>query len=99
MSMPATSSPMRGRVALIAGASKGIGAATAEAFADAGAAVVLAARDSTALKSVAEHITARGGRATAIRADVSDADSVRDLVQSTVDTYGRLDAAFNNATD
>src|SRR5713226_9759784 len=108
MSMPATPSyaaetspvpggagrPMQGRVALIAGASKGIGAATAEAFAEAGAAVVLAARDTIALKSVAERITARGGRATAIRADVSDADSVRDLVQSTMDTYGRLDAAF-----
>ena len=61
MSMPATSSPMRGRVALIAGASKGIGAATAEAFADAGAAVVLAARDAAALETVAQQIKARGG--------------------------------------
>jgi NAD(P)-dependent dehydrogenase (short-subunit alcohol dehydrogenase family) len=91
--------PMRGRVALIAGASKGIGAATAEAFAEAGAAVVLAARDITALESVAERIRARGGRATAIRADVSDAGSVDNLVRSTLDAYGRLDAAFNNATD
>jgi NAD(P)-dependent dehydrogenase (short-subunit alcohol dehydrogenase family) len=91
--------PMRGRVALIAGASKGIGAATAEAFADAGAAVVLAARDATALDEVAKRINARGGQATAIRADVSDADSVRNLVGSALDTYGRLDAAFNNATD
>ena len=99
MSMPATSSPMRGRVALIAGASKGIGAATAEAFADAGAAVVLAARDAAALETVAQQIKARGGQATAIPADVSDADSVRDLVASTLDAYGRLDAAFNNATD
>jgi NAD(P)-dependent dehydrogenase (short-subunit alcohol dehydrogenase family) len=91
--------PMRGRVALIAGASKGIGATTAEAFAEAGAAVVLAARDITALESVAERIRARGGRATAIRADVSDAGSVDNLVRSTLDAYGRLDAAFNNATD
>jgi NAD(P)-dependent dehydrogenase (short-subunit alcohol dehydrogenase family) len=90
---------MRGRVALIAGASKGIGAATAEAFADAGAAVVLAARDAAALETVAQQIKARGGQATAIPADVSDADSVRDLVASTLDAYGRLDAAFNNATD
>ena len=90
---------MQGRVALIAGASKGIGAATAEAFAAAGAAVVLAARDATALESVAEKIRACGGRATALRADVSDAGSVRALVESTLDTYGRLDAAFNNATD
>jgi NAD(P)-dependent dehydrogenase (short-subunit alcohol dehydrogenase family) len=90
---------MQGKVALIAGASKGIGAATAEAFAAAGAAVVLAARDATALESVAEKLRARGGRATALRADVSDAGSVRALVGATLDTYGRLDAAFNNATD
>jgi NAD(P)-dependent dehydrogenase (short-subunit alcohol dehydrogenase family) len=99
MSMPATSSPMHGRVALVAGASKGIGAATAVAFADAGAAVVLAARDATALETVAQQIKARGGQATAIPADVSDDGSVRDLVASTLDAYGRLDAAFNNATD
>ncbi len=91
--------PMQGQVALVAGASKGIGAATAEAFADAGAAVVLAARDAAALQSVAQKITDHGGRATAIPANVADADSVRALVQSALDTYGRLDAAFNNATD
>ena len=55
--------PMSGRVALVAGASKGIGAATAEAFAAAGAAVVLAARDTAALRAVADGIQARGGRA------------------------------------
>jgi NAD(P)-dependent dehydrogenase (short-subunit alcohol dehydrogenase family) len=89
---------MRGRVALVAGASKGIGAATAEAFAAAGAAVVLGARDTAALKSVADGIEARGGRALAVGADVTDAHSVRDLVQAAVATYGRLDAAFNNAS-
>jgi NAD(P)-dependent dehydrogenase (short-subunit alcohol dehydrogenase family) len=99
MSMPATSSPLHGRVALVAGASKGIGAATAAAFADAGAAVVLAARDAAALETVAQQIKARGGQAIAIPADVSDDGSVRDLVASTLDAYGRLDAAFNNATD
>jgi NAD(P)-dependent dehydrogenase (short-subunit alcohol dehydrogenase family) len=99
MSTPATSSPMHGRVALVAGASKGIGAATAAAFADAGAAVVLAARDAGALETVAQQIRARGGQAVAIPADVSDAGSVRHLVASTLDAYGRLDAAFNNATD
>ena len=90
---------MDGRVALVAGASKGIGAATAEAFAAAGAAVVLAARDLAALESVAERIRARGGQALAVRADVADADSVRRLVDQAVAAYGRLDAAFNNATD
>ena len=99
MSMPATSSPMHGRVALIAGASKGIGAATAAAFADAGAAVVLAARDAAALETVAQQIKARGGQAIAVPADVSDAGSVRNLVAAALDAYGRLDAAFNNATD
>jgi NAD(P)-dependent dehydrogenase (short-subunit alcohol dehydrogenase family) len=96
---PGDDRPMQGRVALIAGASKGIGAVTAEAFAGAGAAVVLAARDTAALESVAGKIRARGGQATAIRADVSDTGAMRDLVDSTVDAYGRLDAAFNNATD
>ena len=88
---------MQGRVALVAGASKGIGAATAEAFAAAGASVVLAARDVAALQSVAKRITGRGGQATAVRADVRDEDSMRHLVDQAVQTYGRLDAAFNNA--
>jgi NAD(P)-dependent dehydrogenase (short-subunit alcohol dehydrogenase family) len=91
--------PMRGRVALVAGASKGIGAATAQAFAAAGASVVLASRDLAALETVAERIAGQGGHALAIRADVSDADSMRDLVDQVLTSFGRLDAAFNNATD
>ena len=90
--------PMSGRVALVAGASKGIGAATAEAFAAAGAAVVLAARDTTALKAIADGIEARGGRALAVGADVTDADSMRHLVEAALSAFGRLDAAFNNAS-
>jgi NAD(P)-dependent dehydrogenase (short-subunit alcohol dehydrogenase family) len=90
--------PMHGRVALVAGASKGIGAATAEAFADAGASVVLAARDLAALQEVAKRIGERGGQALAVRTDVTDENSVRSLVDQTVEAYGRLDAAFNNAT-
>jgi NAD(P)-dependent dehydrogenase (short-subunit alcohol dehydrogenase family) len=89
---------MEGRVALVAGASRGIGAATAEAFAAAGAAVVLAARDLAALDSVAGRIKAAGGRALAVRADVTDTGSMRDLVDRALAGYGRLDAAFNNAT-
>jgi len=72
--------PMSGRVALVVGASRGIGAVTAEAFAAAGAAVVLAARDTTALKSVAEGIEARGGRALAVGTDVTEAGSMRHLL-------------------
>ena len=90
--------PMSGRVALVAGASKGIGAATAEAFAAAGAAVVLAARDTTALKAIADGIEARGGRALAVGADVTDVDSMRHLVEAALSAFGRLDAAFNNAS-
>ena len=88
--------PMSGRVALVAGASKGIGAATAEAFAAAGAAVVLAARDTTALKAVADGIEARGGWAVPVGADVTDAGSMRHLVEAALSAFGRLDAAFNN---
>ena len=91
--------PMRDRVALVAGASKGIGAATAEAFAAAGAAVVLGARDKAKLDGVAAQIEAQGGRALAVRTDVSDAESMRSMVEQALTTFGRLDAAFNNATD
>ncbi len=91
--------PMRGQVALIAGASKGIGAATAEAFAAAGARVVLAARDAEALRSVVQRIQAGGGDAISVPCDVSDAGAVASLVEHAVGHYGRLDAAFNNATD
>jgi NAD(P)-dependent dehydrogenase (short-subunit alcohol dehydrogenase family) len=92
-------SSMRGRVALVAGASKGIGAATAEAFAAAGYSVVLAARDAAALESVARGIETHGVDALAVRTDVCDVGSVRDLLDSTLERFGRLDAAFNNATD
>jgi NAD(P)-dependent dehydrogenase (short-subunit alcohol dehydrogenase family) len=90
--------PMQGRVALVAGASRGIGAVTAKAFAAAGAAVVLGARDIAALESVAAGIVAGGGRALAVQADVADVDSMRNLVGQAMTTYGRLDMAFNNAS-
>ena len=90
--------PMQGKVALIAGASKGIGAVTARAFAAAGAAVVLGARDIAALESVAAGIVAGGGRALAVQADVADVNSMRNLVGRAMTAYGRLDMAFNNAS-
>ena len=89
---------MTGKVALIAGASRGIGAVTAQAFARSGAAVVLAARGKDALDAVAEGITRAGGRALAVPTDVGDQAAVERLVQQAMDTFGRLDAAFNNAT-
>ena len=86
-----------GKVALVVGASRGIGAATARAFANAGAHVALAARDAQALESVANAIQEAGGRALAVPTDVSDPAAVARLVARTLDAYGRLDAAFNNA--
>jgi NAD(P)-dependent dehydrogenase (short-subunit alcohol dehydrogenase family) len=91
--------PMQGRVGLVAGASKGIGAATAEAFARAGAAVVLGPRNVAALQMVVARIESAGGHAIAVRTDVADVDSMRNLVDQALATHGRLDAAFNNATD
>jgi NAD(P)-dependent dehydrogenase (short-subunit alcohol dehydrogenase family) len=85
------------KVAIVTGASRGIGAAAACAFARAGAAVALAARDEDALASVSERISVAGGRALAVPTDVGDAASVERLVARTVDAYGRLDIAFNNA--
>jgi NAD(P)-dependent dehydrogenase (short-subunit alcohol dehydrogenase family) len=88
---------LAGTAALVVGASRGIGATTARAFAKAGAAVTLAARDAQALEGVARTIQDAGGRALAIPTDVSDPAAVARLVAQTLDTYGRLDAAFNNA--
>jgi NAD(P)-dependent dehydrogenase (short-subunit alcohol dehydrogenase family) len=95
----ATSTTGPERVALVAGASRGIGADTAKAFARAGHAVVLGARDADALAHVVEEIEASGGRAVAAKTDVGDVDSMRALVKLALDSFGRLDAAFNNATD
>ena len=70
-----SSQPLAGKVALVAGASRGIGAVTARAFADAGAAVVLGARSEEAVESVAAAIWSAGGRAVAQVTDVGDAES------------------------
>ncbi|MET0695298.1 MAG: glucose 1-dehydrogenase [Propionibacteriaceae bacterium] len=90
--------PFTDRVALVVGASRGIGAGTALAFARSGAAVVLAARDEQALAAVAAEITAIGGRALVVPTDVTDAAAMQDLVEQSLAAYGRLDFAFNNVT-
>src|SRR4051794_29178731 len=87
------------RVALVAGASRGIGAETAHAFARGGYAVVLGARDTDALPGVVADIEAEGGQAVAATTDVGDAASMQSLVDVAMQSFGRLDAAFNNATD
>src|SRR3981081_4615555 len=97
--MTTTSTNEPQRVALVAGASRGIGADSAKALAREGYAVVIGARDADALARVAGEIESEGGRAVAAKTDVGDVDSMRALVNRAVDTFGRLDAAFNNATD
>jgi A-factor type gamma-butyrolactone 1'-reductase (1S-forming) len=86
-----------GKVALITGASQGIGAATARLFAQAGATVVLASRNEEELAHNLEEIKANGGEAMAVMTDVTHAASVAILVKHTVEAYGRLDVAVNNA--
>ncbi|HEY9286987.1 MAG TPA: glucose 1-dehydrogenase [Candidatus Dormibacteraeota bacterium] len=88
---------MEGKVTIVTGASRGIGKATAQLLARQGAAVALAARSEQAIQTVRAEIEREGGRATAIPTDISDPKAVEALVGKTVETYGRLDAAFNNA--
>lgn len=88
---------LEGKVALVTGASRGIGASVARAFSMAGAAVALAARDATALERLASELTDMGGHALAVPTDVTDPESVARLVEQSVAHFGRLDVACNNA--
>lgn len=86
-----------GKVALVTGAASGMGLATTQAFAEAGAAVVLADFKEDAVKGAAQKLVAAGHTAVAVRCDVSDEAQVAAMVDRTVAEFGRLDAAFNNA--
>jgi NAD(P)-dependent dehydrogenase (short-subunit alcohol dehydrogenase family) len=87
----------RGQVALVTGASSGIGLATVKAFAEAGAAVVLADINEDALDAETAALTSAGHQAIGVTCDVADETQAAAMVQRAVATYGRLDMAFNNA--
>jgi NAD(P)-dependent dehydrogenase (short-subunit alcohol dehydrogenase family) len=86
-----------GQVALITGGSSGMGLATAQAFAEAGAAVVLADVNEDALRTATDELTGAGHQALDVLCDVSSEDQVAAMVDRAVATFGRLDMAFNNA--
>jgi 7-alpha-hydroxysteroid dehydrogenase len=84
------------RAAVVTGAGRGIGAATAVALAEAGADVLVSARTGPELRQVAARIEAAGRRAVVLPADLSDLDTVAGLAQAAVDAFGRLDVVVNN---
>jgi NAD(P)-dependent dehydrogenase (short-subunit alcohol dehydrogenase family) len=86
-----------GKVLIVTGASRGIGSAAATLFAKRGATIVAAARDEEALAAITAKISRCGGQATAVPADVTDPGSVEQLIATTVERFGHLDGAFNNA--
>jgi NAD(P)-dependent dehydrogenase (short-subunit alcohol dehydrogenase family) len=85
------------QVALVTGAGSGLGLAAAKAFAESGAAVVLADWNENAVRSAADELASQGHKTLAIRCDVSDDAQVEAMVEQTVAAFGRLDAAYNNA--
>lgn len=89
--------PFAGKLALVTGASRGIGAATAEALAAAGAHVVLVARTASALETVEDRIHAAGGSATIAPLDLSDAESVAKLAAAIGERWSALDLLVLNA--
>jgi NAD(P)-dependent dehydrogenase (short-subunit alcohol dehydrogenase family) len=96
-SIPSQRGLLTDKVALVLGASRGIGASAALALARAGARVVVAARDTRGLEEVAESIRREGSEAHAIATDILVVAQVESVVARTVEIFGRLDIAFNNA--
>jgi NAD(P)-dependent dehydrogenase (short-subunit alcohol dehydrogenase family) len=88
---------LKNKVAIVTGASAGIGAATAKRFAAEGASVVLVARRRDALQAVEASIASAGGKATVVVGDVADESTAQQAVEAALKSYGRLDIAFNNA--
>ena len=88
---------IEGKVVVITGASSGLGEAAARLLSDQGAIVVLGARRIDRLQSLAAELTGKGGKALAVATDVSDYSQVKRLVDTAVQTYGRIDVMINNA--
>jgi meso-butanediol dehydrogenase / (S,S)-butanediol dehydrogenase / diacetyl reductase len=88
---------LEGKVALVAGASKGIGRATAVRMAEEGATVVVAARSMDLLEALVQEIEGKGGKAEAARLDIGDLDAYRTLIRDTAEKYGHLDIFVHNA--
>src|SRR6478752_5805054 len=97
MSTIITASPLAGRVAIVTGASSGIGEATAFRLASLGAKVAVAARRTESLDALADRITAAGGTALAVPLDVTDRLAVNAAAQQVADRLGQVDLVFNNA--
>jgi NAD(P)-dependent dehydrogenase (short-subunit alcohol dehydrogenase family) len=95
--MPNEEESFAGKVAFVTGAANGIGRAAALAFARKGAGVVVADVSEQGNQETARMIEEAGGRTLAVRCDVSQAEDVRAALDQTVETFGRLDFAFNNA--
>jgi NAD(P)-dependent dehydrogenase (short-subunit alcohol dehydrogenase family) len=90
-------SDMKGKIALVTGAATGIGRAAAILFGQRGASVMVAARDAVKGEAVVEEIRAAGGEAAFVAADMNSEQDIAAMVAHTVETFGRLDCAFNNA--
>ncbi len=88
---------MKDKVVIVTGASSGIGLATAEAFAKEGAKVVLAARRDSELRKIEENLRSSGFDALAVTTDVTSEDDCRNLIEKTIEKYGRIDILINNA--
>lgn len=85
------------KVALITGAARGIGAATANAFTEAGYAVAILDKDGEELKRTADRLTKTGAKVLALETDLSSLEQIKDAVEQTAERFGRIDALINNA--